>query len=394
MRINRLVKENDIAQVNALRKVSVGTTRAHEFLVHQAGGHEFVGFTIRDLYNRVQEENNKLMLDGDAQCSITWMNMKAIRDHMFYCLSSVDVKGRLANMFWRDEQSYMDYCSCGDVLIFDSTYKTNMYGKPLVVFVGTNNHRGTVIFGSALLVDETEETYNWVLTAFLASMKQKKPVFVLTDSYEAMRKALGNVMPKARHRLCVWHVGKKVVSHLKDAGTRGHFFHLIFAGLSIEDWETSWEYFVTMNNSWISGMYNKRQRWEKTFFRDDFYAGTSSTQRCEGMHRIMKFGLGSCITMSEMMPRYEKSVDRIRNRGLYDDYMSDQFSPVLKSHLLVLEEQIGKIYTHDIYLLIRDQIMFESKFSVARRAVNDRSGGSVVYIFVTWSSRFVVGALD
>ncbi|KAL6214945.1 hypothetical protein ACLB2K_014377 [Fragaria x ananassa] len=110
-----------------------------------------------------------------------------------------DVKGRLANMFWRDGQSYMDYCSYGDVLIFDSTYKTNMYEKPLVVFVGTNNHRGTVIFGSALLVDETEETYNWVLTAFLASMKQKKLVSVINDSDEAMRKALGNVMPEARH---------------------------------------------------------------------------------------------------------------------------------------------------------------------------------------------------
>ncbi|KAL6145669.1 hypothetical protein ACLB2K_056354 [Fragaria x ananassa] len=383
MRTNRLVKEHDIAQVNALRKVSIGTARAYEFLVHQAGGHEFVGFTIRDLYNRVQEENNKLMLDGDAQCSITWMNMKAIRDPMFYCLFSVDVKGRLANMFWRDGQSYTDYCSYGDVLIFDSTYKTNMYGKPLVVFVGVNNHRGTVIFGSALLVDETEETYNWVLTAFLASMQQKKPVSVITDSDEAMRKALGNVMPEARHRLCAWHVGKNVVSHLKDASTRGHFFHLIFAGLSIEDWETSWEYFVTMNkledNSWINGMYNKRQRWAEALFRYDFYAGINSTQRCEGMHRILKFGLGSCMTMSEMMPRYEKSVGRIRNRGLYDDYMSDQFSPVLKSHLLVLEEEIGKIFTHDIYLLIRDQIMFESKFSVAGRAVNDR-GGSVVTI--------------
>ncbi|KAL6179587.1 hypothetical protein ACLB2K_051100 [Fragaria x ananassa] len=165
-----------VKPVNALRKVSFGTARAYEFLVHQAGGHEFVGFTIRDLYNRVQEENNKMMLD--------------------------DVKGRLANMFWRDGQSYTDYCSYRDVLIFDSTYKTNMYGKPLVVFVGTNNHRGTVIFGYALLVDETEETYNWVLTAFLASMKQKEHVYVITDSDEAMRKALGNVMPEARHQLC------------------------------------------------------------------------------------------------------------------------------------------------------------------------------------------------
>ena len=384
MKKNRGLKEHDMAQVDSLRKVSVGTSCAYEFLVHQAGGHEFVGFTERDLYNRVQRENSKLMIDGDAQCCITWMNMKATRDPNFYSVFSVDEKGRLANMFWRDGQSYTDYCAYGDVLVFDSTYKTNMYGKPLVVFVGSNNHRATVMFGCALLVDETEETYNWVLTAFLASMKQKKPVSVITDSDEAMRKALDNVMPEARQRLCAWHVGKNAVSHLRDANTRADFFHHIFAGLTIEEWELSWEYFVAMNrledNSWINGMYNKRHRWAEAFFRDEFYGGISSTQRCEGMHRILKVGIGSCMTMSEMMARMEKSVARLRNRGLYDDYMSDQFSPVLKTHMLELEEDIGRVFTHDIYLLMRDQIFFEKKFSVAGRVVNEESGASAVRI--------------
>ncbi|KAL6142132.1 hypothetical protein ACLB2K_060415 [Fragaria x ananassa] len=384
IRANRGVKEHDIAQVISLRKVSVGTARAYEFLVHQAGGHEFVGFTERDLYNRVQRENNKLRLEGDAQCCITWMNMKAIRDPNFFCLFNVYEDGRLANMLWRDGQSFTDYCSYGDVLVFDSTYKTNIYGRPLAVFVGTNNHRATVIFGCALLVDETEETYNWVLTAFLASMKQKKPVSVITDSDEAMRKALDNVMPEARQRLCAWHVGKNAVSHLRDPGTLADFFHHIFAGMSIEEWEVSWQYFVSMNklqtNPWICRMYNKRQRWAEAFFRDQFYAGISSTQRCEGMHRILKVGIGSCMTMSEMMPRLEKSAARLRNRGLYDDYMSDQFSPILKSHMLVLEEDISRIFTHDIYLLTRDQIIFESKFSVAGRVVNEDSGANVVTI--------------
>lgn len=63
-------------------------------------------------------------------------------------------------------------------------------------------------------------------------MKKKKPVFVITDNNEAMRKALKNVMLEARHRLCAWHVGKNVVSHLKDAGTRANFFHHIFVGQS------------------------------------------------------------------------------------------------------------------------------------------------------------------
>lgn len=58
----------------------------------------------------------------------------------------------------------------------------------------------------------------------------------------------------------------------------------------------------------------------------------------------------------------------------------DQFSPVLKSHMLVLEDDISWIFTHDIYLLTRDQIIFESKFSVAGRIVNEDSGAIVVTI--------------
>ncbi|KAL6208073.1 hypothetical protein ACLB2K_019025 [Fragaria x ananassa] len=138
------------------------------------------------------------------------------------------------------------------------------------------------------------------------------------ESDEAMRKALDNVMSEARQRLCAWHVGKNVVSHLRDPCTLADFFHHIFAGMSIEEWEVSWKYFVSMNklqgNPWICGMYKKSQRWAEAFFRDEFYAGISSTQRCKGMHRILKVGIGSWMTMSEMMPRLEKSAARLRNR--------------------------------------------------------------------------------
>ncbi|XP_050378373.1 protein FAR1-RELATED SEQUENCE 5-like [Argentina anserina] len=330
VRSNRVVKEHDIAQVMSLRQVSVGTARAYEFLVHQAGGQEFVGFTERDL---------------------------------------VDESGRLANMFWRDGQSYEDYCSYGDILIFDSTYKTNIYDKPLAVFVGTNNHRGTIIFECALLADETEETYNWVLTSFLKSMNDKKPISVVTDSDEAMRNDVLTVMPEATHRLCAWHVGRNVKSHLKEEDTQKDFFHLIFAGLSIPEWEALWEYFVAMNN----------------------------TQRCEGMHRNLKTDLGSCMRLYELLPRLDKTIARIRNRSLYDDYLSHQFSPVFKSHLRGMEQEIGSLFTHDVFLLIRDQIYFEPKFILTGKVPEPATGTTVICISQygkvekTWEVRFQGG---
>lgn len=130
------------------------------------------------------------MLDSDAQAAFAFMNAKAQQDPKFYCKFNIDSEGRLANMFWRDSGSLYDYNYFSDVLKFDTTYKTNKYGRVLAVFVGSNNHHATILFGCSLLVDETVETYTWLLKTFLHSMKEEKLVSIMTDGDEAMRRSL------------------------------------------------------------------------------------------------------------------------------------------------------------------------------------------------------------
>ena len=48
-----------------------------------------------------------------------------------------------------------DYGYFGDAITFDMTYNTNRDERPLAVLLGLNHHRETVIFGVALLYDET-----------------------------------------------------------------------------------------------------------------------------------------------------------------------------------------------------------------------------------------------
>ena len=64
----------------------------------------------------------------------------------------------------------MDYACFGNVLAFDTTYKTNAYKKPLVVLVSVNHHHQTVVFSCALLMDESIATYEWLLETFLIVM--------------------------------------------------------------------------------------------------------------------------------------------------------------------------------------------------------------------------------
>ena len=120
-------------------------------------------------------------------------------DPEFFCKFSVDEENRLGNLFWRDSTSLLEYIAYRDILIFDSTYKTNMYDKPLVLFIGSNNHDSTVMFSCPLLLDEIFKTYKWVLETFMASMKDKKPISILMDGDEAMRKAIDDVFLMSNH---------------------------------------------------------------------------------------------------------------------------------------------------------------------------------------------------
>ena len=47
-----------------------------------------------------------------------------------------------------------EYVDFGDAMTFDTTYKTNIYDKPLAMFVGSDHHLHNTVFGCALLGDE------------------------------------------------------------------------------------------------------------------------------------------------------------------------------------------------------------------------------------------------
>jgi hypothetical protein len=129
-------------------------------------------------------------------------------DLEFFFDYDVDDEGRLKCMFWCDSQSRQDYQDFGDVVVFDSTYKMNRYGMPFIPFVGVNNHCKTTVFACAIVSNETEDTYAWVLWTFLKAMCQKKPKGIITDGDVTMIKAIQKVLVGVWHRLYSWHIEK------------------------------------------------------------------------------------------------------------------------------------------------------------------------------------------
>ena len=68
----------------------------------------------------------------------------------------------------------------GDVLTFDTTYRTNRYSMPLAMFVGFNNQLQNIVFAEALIRDEKAGTFEWVFEQFITCMCGKEPITIFT----------------------------------------------------------------------------------------------------------------------------------------------------------------------------------------------------------------------
>jgi hypothetical protein len=63
---------------------------------------------------------------------------------MFLCCSNRPKNGRIANFFWADGQSIMDY-ACFGAVSFDTTIQSNKFEMPFAPILGTYHHKQTII---------------------------------------------------------------------------------------------------------------------------------------------------------------------------------------------------------------------------------------------------------
>ncbi|XP_021771183.1 protein FAR1-RELATED SEQUENCE 5-like [Chenopodium quinoa] len=123
-----------------------------------------------------------------------------------YC---VDESRHLTRVFWADTIGRRDYQLFGDSLSFDSTYDTNKYSLVFCPFTGVDNHKRCVTFCVALLSKEDIDSFVCLFQNFLKCMG-REPSCIINDQDPAMGIAIEKVFTKTKHRLCMWHIMRKV----------------------------------------------------------------------------------------------------------------------------------------------------------------------------------------
>ena len=132
-------------------------------LSKESGGDYNVGCISVDIQNYLGNKRRKLLQDGDTQGTYKYFIELQCNILCFIYAVEVDENGCMGNYFWADARSRIAYQYFENVVTFDTTYQTDTYKMPFVPFTGVNHHHQSVMFGCALLVNETAESYTWLL---------------------------------------------------------------------------------------------------------------------------------------------------------------------------------------------------------------------------------------
>ncbi|RYR25158.1 hypothetical protein Ahy_B02g058802 [Arachis hypogaea] len=243
--------EADIMQMMNMLKSRISTSQKFGLLASQVGGYEFVGYGPREMYNEIARQRRQ-------------------------------VPGLLRNLFWSDGISQLDYQLFGDIIAFDTTYKKNKYSCPLVIFSGVNHHNQTIVFAAVLIVEETTDTYIWLVRQLMFAMKGKTPTSIITDGAMVIRNAVRDIFSEVRHRLCAWHFIRNATSNIGNPSFTSKFRKIMLGDYEISVFKRKWvqliEEFDLEDKPWVKNMYEEKHIWATAYKRGKFFDGLELPQ--------------------------------------------------------------------------------------------------------------------
>lgn len=352
---HRKVSEYDLLQMNEMRKVGIRTPHIYSYIASQAGGYENVGFKLRDMYNEGERQKNSHF--SDAKAALCYLERLGSKDEMMFWKHTVDADGRLEHLFWCDGVSRRDYLVFGDVLAFDATYRKNKYMCPLVVFSGVNHHNQSIVFASAIVGNETEKTYVWLLECFMEAMDAKSPSSVITDGDLAMRNAIKKVFPNSHHRLCAWHLIRNATNNVGNVKFIAKLKQCMLGDYEVGEFKLKWEQMIAEfgleDNTWVRELYVKRKMWATAHIRGKFFAGFRTTSRCESLHAEFGRYVNIHNNLMDFLQHFFRCLNYMRYKEVEADFESIHGEPVLQTELKGLEKSAATLYTKEVFMLFR-----------------------------------------
>ncbi|RVX12247.1 Protein FAR1-related sequence 9 [Vitis vinifera] len=242
---------------------------------------------------------------------------------------------------------------------FDTTCRTNRYRVPLTAFTGLNHHGQPVLFGCALLFNESESSFVWLFQSWLNAMSGRAPVSITTDPDRFIQVAVSQVLPETRHRFSKWGIFRETqekLAHIYQSHPtfEPEFQKCINETETIDEFESCWESllerYYLMDNEWLQSMYNARQQWVPVYMRDTFFGEMHANKGNEGMSSFFDGYVNAATTIQMLIKQYEKAVASWHEKELKADYDTSNTTPNWLRPLLILQlnDDSGTVTTYRV----------------------------------------------
>ena len=311
--------------------------------------------------NSLQPEDAQGLLD-------CFKKLNAEDPSLFYTLQ-VDAESRITNFFWSNGTSKIDYDYFRDNLILDTTFRTtDRYNMICAPFWGLNHHRQQVLFGCAFLLDESLESFAWLLETFMVAMGRRQPKTIFTTECPEISEAVEAILPKSHHRLCKQLVFRNAKKHLAMYYEQPEFeslFHsCLFDCQSDSEFHSIWnsllEQYNLYENPWLQNIYTLHTKRSYLFSKVICCAGIHSNQGSENFSHADVFqnmeSQAMPMTLPKYVKKYEKAAEQQRREELREDFCCSGRKPklILSSPM---EQQAAIVYTPTMFEIFQREFI-------------------------------------
>ncbi|XP_043718728.1 protein FAR1-RELATED SEQUENCE 11-like isoform X3 [Telopea speciosissima] len=280
-------------------------------------------FNVRDARNFLNAHKTISQKNDPSHLVMICKRLKD-KDNEFWYDYQVDEENQLEHIAWSHATSLHGYEHCGDVVLFDTTYKLNAYKMLVGMWVGVTNNGQTCFFGCCLLRNRRMSSFEWAFRVFLKFMRGKAPQTILTDQEPGILEAVRKVMPNTKHALCLWHICRKLPSWLGNRlGTQFKEFKDKFDQLPeleteekfVVSWQDMIEKYGLSANMHMRSLYELRYMWAKPYLKSYFFAGMRNNSRLEAMYAYIKHIVSSQTLLNKFIAQVGRALEELDHVG-------------------------------------------------------------------------------
>ena len=224
----------------------------------------------------------------------------------------------LTGLFWMRPSQIELWQKFHDVAINDNTSQTNKYRMYLSLTIVVDNHARSRMAATAVISDETKESYQWILECLL-SATNLAPNVIFTDADPAMVAAIHESLPTTKHNYCIWHIRKNLDKNLKGK-LHGEYSNFVTAWNKCRNSFSENEFKKKFDELLIkfpaASKYLKRSlgtdvtSWALCYTHRSFNAGIQTTQRVESYNSLIKRSVKSSTTLFELDTQIQLLLDK------------------------------------------------------------------------------------